>query len=290
MANTVISIDTSFDVIEKQRELVTEALGADGVYIRFKETLKEYFDEGALKNPDIAAVVGQTISQMATSITNSAMNTALDWAAREKALVLQKEELEYKIDLMKLEAEKLAFEKDAAEVNKHYLQAKLLREMGTPTIVDGDVTILSDDGKYFHENNLLVKELSIKSKQELNIEAQTDQVYAQVHKLVADTYVNHGMFTGYTISDNGITGTSKQVQPDITLSEMNKKVAAEQAKGYSYNAWSNAASSSSGMIGTLIAAEVPNLDPTTYLNTWKAAVDKLNSVVSPVITQTATSV
>ena len=114
MANTVISIDTSFDVIEKQRELVTEALGADGVYIRFKETLKEYFDEGALKNPDIAAVVGQTISQMATSITNSAMNTALDWAARERALILQKEELEYKIDLMKLEAEKLAFEKDAA--------------------------------------------------------------------------------------------------------------------------------------------------------------------------------
>ena len=98
------------------------------------------------------------------------------------------------------------------------------------------------------------------------------------------------MFTGYTISENGITGTSKQVQPYVTLSEMNKKVAAEQAKGYSYNAWSNAASSSSGMIGTLIAAEVPNLDPTTYLNTWKVAVDKLNSVVSPVITQTATSV
>ena len=290
MANTVISIGTSLDVIEKQRELVTEALGADGVYIRFKETLKEYFDEGALKNPDIAAVVGQTISQMATSITNSAMSAALDWAAREKALVLQKEELEYKIDLMKLEAAKLAFEKDSAEVNKHYLQAKLLREMGTPTIVNGDVTILSGDGKYFHENNLLVKELSIKGKQELNIEAQTDQVYAQVHKLVADTYVNHGMFTGYTISGNGITGTSKQVQPDITLSEMNKKVAAEQAKGYSYNAWSNAASSSSGMIGTLIAAEVPNLDPTTYLNTWKTAVDKLNNVVSPVITQTATSV
>ena len=36
MANTVISIDTSLDVIEKQMELVTEALGADGVYIMFK--------------------------------------------------------------------------------------------------------------------------------------------------------------------------------------------------------------------------------------------------------------
>lgn len=57
MANTVISIDTSLDVIEKQSELVTEVLGADGVYIRFKETLKKYFDEGALKNPEIAAVV-----------------------------------------------------------------------------------------------------------------------------------------------------------------------------------------------------------------------------------------
>lgn len=290
MANTVISLDTDIDLITKQRELVQEALGPDGAYIRLKETLEEYYDEGTLKNPDVANAVGQALSNMAVSITAQAMNAALDWAAREKALVLQKEELEYKIDLMKIEAEKAAFDRDTAEAAKIYTQAKTIREMGTPTIVDGDVTILSDDGKYFHENNLLVKELSIKGKQELNIEAQTDQVYAQVHKLVADTYVNHGMFTGYTISDNGITGTSKQVQPDITLSEMNKKVAAEQAKGYSYNAWSNAASSSSGMIGTLIAAEVPNLDPTTYLNTWKTAVDKLNSVVSPVITQTATSV
>ena len=39
MANTVISIDTSLDVVSKQRQLVEEALGAYSVYIRMRETL-----------------------------------------------------------------------------------------------------------------------------------------------------------------------------------------------------------------------------------------------------------
>ena len=64
---------------------------------------------------------------------------------------------------------------------------------------------------------------------------------------------------------------------------MNKQVAKEQAKGYAWNAWSNAASSSAGMIGTLVAAEIPDLDPTTYLTTWSTAVSKLNTVTEPVI-------
>jgi len=63
---------------------------------------------------------------------------------------------------------------------------------------------------------LLNKEYDIKIKQENQIESQTNQIYAQIHKLVADTYVNHGMFTGYTITNTGITGASKQVIPDIT--------------------------------------------------------------------------
>jgi hypothetical protein len=43
-------------------------------------------------------------------------------------------------------------------------------------------------------------------------------------------------------------------------------------------------SSSAGMIGTLVAAEIPGLDPTQYLQTWKSAVDKLNNLVVPTIT------
>lgn len=285
MANTVISLDTDIDLITKQRELVQEALGPDGAYIRLKETLEEYYDEGTLKNPDVANAVGQALSNMAVSITAQAMNAALDWAAREKALVLQKEELEYKIDLMKLEAEKAAFDRDTAEAAKIYTQAKTIREMGTPTIVNGDVASLPNEGSAYWQTEILKTEEELKELAKDQVDAQTKQVQAQVHKLVADTYVNHGMFTGYTINDNGIVGTTKQAQPDITLSEMNKQVAAEQAKGYAWNAWSNAASSSAGMIGTVAAAELTNQTLVeNALNTWNTSVTKLNQITAPTIT------
>lgn len=285
MANTVISLDTDIDLITKQRELVQEALGPDGAYIRLKETLEEYYDEGTLKNPDVANAVGQALSNMAVSITAQAMNAALDWAAREKALVLQKEELEYKIDLMKLEAEKAAFDRDTAEAAKIYTQAKTIREMGTPTIVNGDVASLPNEGSAYWQTEILKTEEELKELAKDQVDAQTKQVQAQVHKLVADTYVNHGMFTGYTINDNGIVGTTKQAQPDVTLSEMNKQVAAEQAKGYAWNAWSNAASSSAGMIGTVAAAELTNQTLVeNAINTWNTSVTKLNQITAPTIT------
>lgn len=285
MANTVISLDTDIDLITKQRELVQEALGPDGAYIRLKETLEEYYDEGTLKNPDVANAVGQALSNMAVSITAQAMNAALDWAAREKALVLQKEELEYKIDLMKLEAEKAAFDRDTAESAKIYTQAKTIREMGTPTIVNGDVASLPNEGSAYWQTEILKTEEELKELAKDQVDAQTKQVQAQVHKLVADTYVNHGMFTGYIINDNGIVGTTKQAQPDVTLSEMNKQVAAEQAKGYAWNAWSNAASSSAGMIGTVAAAELTNETLVeNALNTWNTSVTKLNQITAPTIT------
>ena len=39
MANTVISIDTSLDVIDKYRELVEASLDGDSIYTRAKETV-----------------------------------------------------------------------------------------------------------------------------------------------------------------------------------------------------------------------------------------------------------
>ena len=102
--------------------------------------------------------------------------------------------------------------------------------------------------------------------------------------------VNHGMFTGYTVSSNGITGTSQIPTSYVTLSDMNRRVAAEQCKGYALNAYGAAASGSSGMIGTLIAAEIPNLDMTPYLTAWKTSIDKLNNAVLPSIAQSALSI
>lgn len=283
--HTSISLETSLDVVGKQRELVAEALGPDSVYIRMKETLDEYFKDGSLKNPDIARAVGDTISSMAGAITSQTISTALAWVAKEKELVLQKEEMEYRIDALKLANEKAEFDRDTAEAMKIYTQAKTIREMGQPVIINGDVQSLPDSGKEYQELLNLGKDLEIKEVQKTNYAAQTKQVQAQVHKLVADTYINHGMFTGYTISESGIVNASMVPQSYVTLSDMNKQVAKEQARGYATNAWANAASSSAGMIGTLVAAEIDNqtlVNSTVAL--WQTSVNKLNDVVAPEIT------
>ena len=286
MADTIILINTDLDVISKQRELVTEALGPDGVYIRMKETLQELLSDGEIKGVERAQVVSQTIAQMANSITSSSMSTALQWAAQEKDLYLKKEELEYKIDLMKLEAEKAEQDAASAEANKHLLQAKLLREYGVKTVDgNGDLIGLDDSGLVYEQIRGMVQDTANKALLPEQIAAQTDEVQARTHKLVADTYVNHGLFTGYTINGNGIASATKVNTGYVTLSDMNKQVAKEQAKGYAWNAWSSSASSSAGMIGTLVASEVAELvdDAQAALTNWTHAVTKLNGVQEPTI-------
>ena len=60
---------------------------------------------------------------------------------------------------------------------------------------------------------------------------------------------------------------------------MNRQVAKEQARGYAWNAWANAASSSAGMIGTLVAAEIANETlVNSTLAAWQTAVNKINAI------------
>lgn len=289
-AHTSLSIDASLDVVGKYRELIEELAGGDSLYVRAREVVKALKEDNLLTNGDEGTIIAQVVASLSGSASSQALSTALQWETAIKEIAFKKEEMEYRIDQMKLEAQKLEFDRDNSEASKYYTQARTLREMGTPTIVNGDVTMLTDAGKMYWESQLLQKDMSVKTEQIEQLKSNTSQINAQIHKLVADTYVNHGMFNGYTVSANGITGTSQIPTSYITLSDMNRRVAAEQAKGYALNAYGTAASSSSGMIGTLIAAEVPNLDMTPYLSTWKTSVDKLNNAVLPSITQSALSI
>lgn len=283
-AHTSLSIESKLDIVGKYKELVDVTSNGDSLYIRAREVIRALKEDNMLTNGDEGTAISQIVAQLAGAGMSSAISGALQWAQAEKDIAFKKEELEYKIDQYKLEAQKTEFDRDIAEANKTYAQAKTIREMGTPTIVNGDVVMLTDTGKMYWETQLLQKDMSVKTEQIEQLKSNTSQINAQVHKLVADTYVNHGMYAGYTITESGITGTQKLNTGHVTLSEMNRVVAGEQAKGYVLNAYSNAASSSAGMIGTLVAAEIPGLDPTQYLETWKSAVDKLNNLVVPTIT------
>lgn len=285
MATVTILTTTDLAVVEKQRKLVEESLGPDGAYIRLKETLIDLMDKGEIKGTDRANVVSTTLANLAGQITSGAMQTALQWAAKEKELELQRLELEYKLELLSQQGLLTANQVAESLAGRQLKQAQRIREYGIATTdANGNVTSLTDTGKVYAEQANVEQDTVNKALLPSQIAAQTEEVYARTHKTVADTYVNHGVYTWTAIAPTGITGVVKASTGYTTLSDMNKQVAAQQAKGYTYNAWANAATSSSGMIGTLIAAEIPDLDPTTYLSTWQSVVGKLNGIVEPNIT------
>lgn len=280
-----ILVETDLDVVDKQRKLVEEALGPDGVYIRMKNTLEDLLDRGEIKGTDRAKVVAETIAGMAGQITATCISGGLQWASQEKELAFKKLELAKQLDILDQNKLLVANQVSDSLASRQVRQAQLRREYGTPTLDGaGNVVGLANDGKEYYSTLNIQADTANKGIQGQVLTAQKESTYAQTHKIVADTFVNHGVFTWTGLTGTGMTGVVKTSTGYTTLSDIQKQVAAEQAKGYSYNAWANVASASGGMIGTLIAAEIPNLDPTLYLNTWKTAVDKINGVSAPSIT------
>ena len=280
-----IITNSAIDVVEKQRLLVEEALAPDGAYIRAKETLNDLLDRGGITEELRAKVIGETISQIAIGITANAMSTGLQWAAKETENSFKKEEMSRTLALLDSQVEEAKEKAVASIAAKQLLQAQLIRDYGQPILDnDGNVVSLPDSGRIYETIKNLKQDTANKVKLNDQVVAQTDEVYARTHRLVADTYINHGVFQWTSLDNNGMSGVQKLVTNYTTLSDLQKVVSAEQAKGYAYNAWSNAATSSGGMIGTLVAAEIPGLNYTTYLDKWMTAVTKINAVSAPEIT------
>ena len=280
-----ILIETKLDVIEKQKQLVEEALGPDSIYIRMKETLLDLLNDGSIKGTDKAKVVGETIAQMSASITANVMNTGLAWAEAEKKLALQKAELEKQLDILEQQGKLTENQVAATLADKQLKQAQLLRMYGTPSKdSDGNVLVLGNDGKEYASILNIEADTDNKGLQGEVLTATKEQNWAQTHKLVADTYVNHGVFTWSGLSSTGITGVSKTYTSFVTLSDLQKQVSKEQARGYVYNAWANAASAGASMLGTLAGAEIESIPSTTWtemINLWKTPTQKLGSEVAP---------
>lgn len=188
-----ILIETTLDVIKKQRALVKEALGKEGIYIRAKETLIDLLNTGALTDEARSAVIAETISKMVGDITASSMNIGLQWASQEKELILKKEELELQLDILAAQKDKLDEDIKTSLATTQLQQAKLLREYGAATKdADGNVTALMDEGAVWEQMQLVKKQVEqgnaaiskieddklTSAKQRLNIEAQTS-LYAR---------------------------------------------------------------------------------------------------------------
>ena len=283
-----ILLDTNLDVSSKYAELIERVMDGDSVYVRTKETLLAIFDDGAIDAGDKAQVLTQVMAQLNASVVSSAMSNALQWAAQEKQLYLQTLEIGYKLALLEAQTDGQNMQTAASLADKQLKQAQLRKQYGTPTFsvdADKDVATLGTDGKVDKEMALLDEEITNKQADAKVIAATENKVNAEVHKVVADTWTNYGTFNGYVLSENGITGVSKTSSHD-TLSDNQREIADQQAKGYVYNAWSNAASSTASMIGVLLSSDNGGAVTAEDATMWRTAVNKLSAIGLP--TQYAT--
>ena len=185
----IILIDTTLDVVKKQKELAAALTDEDSIYIRMKDTLVDLLEKGEIKGTDRARVISETISQMAVNLTNTSLTTALAWQAQEKELALKKEELEVRLDILQKEVEKAKEDARLAKESVRLAQAKRIREYGDATFdPDGNVIALSDEGLVYEQEQLVKKQieqgtatltkmaddLQTAAKQRLNVEKQTE--------------------------------------------------------------------------------------------------------------------
>lgn len=185
----IILIDTTLDVVKKQKELAAALTDEDSIYIRMKDTLVDLLEKGEIKGTDRARVISETISQMAVNLTNTSLTTALAWQAQEKELALKKEELKVRLDILQKEVDKAKEDARLAKESVRLAQAKRIREYGDATFdPDGNVIALSDEGLVYEQEQLVKKQieqgtatltkmaddLQTAAKQRLNVEKQTE--------------------------------------------------------------------------------------------------------------------
>ena len=286
MATTIL-METTLDVVSKQQALVQEALGPDSAYARLKENLELMYENADIKAQDKASAITNALTSYVVSVTNAAMTTGLQWADKEKELALQKAEMEYKLSLIDQQTKQSVAQTEGLTAEKQVKQAQLIREYGIATKdADGNVTALDNSGKEYASIQNINADTSNKAKQADVLDATKQQTWAQTHKIVADTYINHGVFTWTGLTNVGLTGVTKENTGYTTLSDMQKVVSGEQAKGYSYNAWSNAASAGASMLGTLAGAEIQSIDQSSWaemISLWKLPTTKLGAIVTPAV-------
>ena len=184
-----INVDTTLEVIEKQKELAAALMGEDSIYIRMKDTLVDLLEKGEIKGTERARVISETLAQMAVNTTNASLNTALAWQAQEKELALKKEELEARLDIMQKEVDKAEEDARLAKESVRLAQAKRIREYGIATFdLDGNVISLGNGGLVYAQEQLVKKQteqgaaaiskinddMVTSIKQRANIEKQTE--------------------------------------------------------------------------------------------------------------------
>lgn len=276
-----IDIETSLDVATKLDTLISGMTGENSLYIKAKETLDYLFQNNNMSQVDKANIITNLLTNITIQGTQVAMNTALEWTKAEKEFALRKFESEYQVTKLSYETMTAQTLANKANVDFQYADAQLLNEYGTIVLTNGRVSGISETGTEAKYKLAMIKSQSEnEAEKKTQIQAQTKELYARTHQIVADTVVNHGAYTWSNLAATGLADVTKVTTGIETLSSVQINVGKEQAKGYAYNAWANATSSSASMIGTLLTTE-SSVDYSGYLTAWKTTLDKLSGITVP---------
>lgn len=251
-----ITVTDELDVAEKYQTLVKQSLSGESAYIRAKETIEELLEAGAIDNAQKAEIISNIVSGIVNNINSSSLSAAVAWAKEEKEVALRKLELAKQLDI--LDQEILTKEAQAEQIQNQIRIAKIesKKVFGTAVFDENNNIISLDDTGKVSSDIALTDSQKIKSDSEnLLVEQKIKESHAAVHKIVADTYVNYGNYTFTGLDAEGIDTVTPNHGSYKTLSSTQQDIAIEQAKGYTYNAWANALTGSSSMLGTAIASE-----------------------------------
>lgn len=279
-----IATTTELDVVSKYKDLVKVSMGKDSPYIRAKETLEQMYTDNDVPQDSKGEILAGLISSLHTSVMSTSMNTALAWASQEKDNEFKKLELEKQLQILQNTIAQTKAEADRITNANLIQQAESLRQHGKMVVVNGIVVGLDNTGLLYQNIELTKEKVESEGKAQKLSDAKLKETYAGINKLVADTYVNYGMFTGYNITENGVTGIT-DVTPNgyVTLSETQITIGKEQAKGYAWNAWSNVASGLGSTIGVALTSETDIFtgDNAGILTQWKDTITKMNKIQPP---------
>ena len=250
-----VAIDKSLDVTTKYQDLVTKLVQDDqSVYIHTIEKLEALITAGDLASADKAKVISEVLGQLNTSIVNASLQTALQWSKAEKDAEFQKTELEEKLELLRKQVETEEANKKKVDAERIATSSQARRMYGAATVdtVTGAVTSLSNDGKVYHEIELMQQQVRNAQAEENVLKGKVRESQAAVYKIVADTRANFG---NATISLSDTAATISLTGGEDSLSYWQKHIAQQQARGYAYNAWANAVNASSTAVSMLLSQE-----------------------------------
>ena len=277
----VISTSTDLNVVDKYTQLMKTSMESESFYARTKDTLQEYFEKNSVNNTTRSDILANVMGSMSSSLSAAAMSTALQWATNEVELALKKLEMEKQLDILDGQKELVDAQADKAASDNIATQAEVWRMYGRPTSQDGVLISLTDNCKLFWDTAAVEEQTTNLTKEGTILDSKLNESYAAIHKTVADTVVNYGPWT-YSVGATGIASTPVRTVTSITpLSDVQRVIAQEQAKGYAYNAWANATTAAAGMIGTAVASDGAITEIQSLVTSVQTTINQLQGVTAP---------